>query len=91
MHKYSYSHSEGVLWTHSHLCFQSMPSLLIMKSCIWYFAIHKNHEIKRHLLHRGKAKTNPDNILKSRDITLSTKVQLVKAMVSPVFTYGCKS
>ena len=49
------------------------------------------HEIKRHLLLGRKALTNLDNILKSRDITLPTKVQLVKAMVFPVVMYGCES
>ena len=48
-------------------------------------------EIKRHLLLGRKALTNLDNILKSRDITLPTKVLLVKAMVFPVVTYGCES
>ena len=47
-----------------------------------------SHEIKRHLLLRRKAMTNLDSILKSRDITLPTKVHLVKAMVFPVVTYG---
>ena len=46
-----------------------------------------NHEIKRYLLLGRKAKTNIDSILKSRDITLSTKVCLVKAIVSPVVSY----
>ena len=50
-----------------------------------------SHEIKRHLLFERKAMTNLDNILKSRDITLPTKVHLVKAMVFPVVTYGCES
>ena len=50
-----------------------------------------SHEIKRHLLLGRKARTNLDSILKSRDITLSTKVCLVKAMVFPVVTYGCES
>ena len=50
-----------------------------------------SHEIKRHLLLGRKAMTNLDSILKSRDITLLTKVHLVKAMVSPVVIYGCKS
>ena len=50
-----------------------------------------NHEIKRNLLLGRKAMTNPDSILKSRDITLPTKVQLVKAMVFPIVTYGCES
>ena len=49
-----------------------------------------SHEIKRCLLLGRKAMTNPDNILKSRDITLSTKVHLVKAMVIPVVMYGCE-
>ena len=50
-----------------------------------------SHEIKRHLLLGRKAMTNPDSILKSRDITLPTKVRLVKAMVFPVVMYGCES
>ena len=49
------------------------------------------HEIKRHLLLGRKFMTNLDSILKSRDITLPTKVHLVKAMVFPVFIYGCDS
>ena len=50
-----------------------------------------SHEIKRHLLLGRKAKTNLDSILKSRDITLSTKVCLVKAMVFTVVMYRCES
>ena len=49
-----------------------------------------NHEIKKHLLLGRKPMTNLDSILKSRDITLSTKVHLVKAMVFPVVMYGCE-
>ena len=49
------------------------------------------HEIKRHLLLGRKVMTNLDTIFKSRDITLPTKVHLVKAMVFPVVTYGCES
>ena len=49
-----------------------------------------SHEIKRHLLLRRKVMTNLDNILKSRDITLPTKVHLVKAMVFPVVMYRCE-
>ena len=49
-----------------------------------------SHEIKRCLLLGRKAMTNLDSILKSRDITLLTKVHLVKAMVFPVVTYGCE-
>ena len=50
-----------------------------------------SHEIKRHLLLGRKVKTSKDSILKSRDLTLLTKVHLVKAMVYPVVTYGCES
>ena len=50
-----------------------------------------SHEIKRHLLLRRKVMTNLDSILKSRDITLSIKVHLVKAMVFPIVMYGCES
>ena len=50
-----------------------------------------SHEIKRCLLLGRKAKSNLDSILKSRDITLSTKVSLAKAMVFPVVMYGCES
>ena len=50
-----------------------------------------SHEIKRHLLLGRKAMTNLDSILKVRDIILSTKVHLVKAMVFPIVTYGCES
>ena len=49
-----------------------------------------SHKIKRHLLLGRKAITKLDSILKSRDITLPTKVRLVKAMVFPVVTYGCE-
>ena len=50
-----------------------------------------SHEIKRNLLLGRKAMSNLDSILKSRDITLPTKVHLVKAMVFPIVTYGCES
>ena len=49
------------------------------------------HEIKRHLLLGRKTMTNLDSVLKSRDITLLTKVHLVKAMVFPVVMYGCEN
>ena len=52
---------------------------------------NRSHEIRRCLLLGRKVMTDPDNILKSRDITLSTKVHLVKAMVFPGVMYGCKS
>ena len=50
-----------------------------------------SHEIKRHVLLGRKVMTNPDSILKSRDTTLPTKNNLVKAMVFPVVMYGCES
>ena len=50
-----------------------------------------NHEIKRRLLLGRKAMTNIDNILKSRDITLPTKICIAKAMVFPVVMYGCEN
>ena len=50
-----------------------------------------SHEIKRHLLLGRKVMTNLDSILKRRDITLTTKVRLVKAIVLPVVMYGCES
>ena len=49
------------------------------------------HEIKRHLLLGRKAMTNLDSVLKSRDITLLTKVHIVKAMAFPIVMYGCES
>ena len=50
-----------------------------------------SHEIKRHLLLGRKAMANLDSILKSRDITLPAKVQIIKAMFSPVLTHGCET
>ena len=50
-----------------------------------------NHEIKRHLLLGRKAMANLDSILKSKDIILSTKVLIVKAVIFPVVTYGCEN
>ena len=50
-----------------------------------------SHEIRRHLLLGRKAMTNPDSVLKNRDITLLTKVYIVKAVDFPVVMYGCKS
>ena len=52
---------------------------------------HSNREIISYLLHGRKAMTNLDSILESRDITLPTKVCLVKAMVFPIVRYGCES
>ena len=50
-----------------------------------------SHEIKRHILLGSKVMTNLDSIFKSKDITLPTKVHLVKAMVFPIVMYGCES
>ena len=50
-----------------------------------------SHEIKRHILLGRKVMTNLDSVLKSRDITLSIKIRLIKAMVFPVVMYGCES
>ena len=50
-----------------------------------------SHKVKRHLLLGGKAMTSLDSVLKSRDITLPTKVHIDKAMVFPVVMYGCES
>ena len=66
---------------------------LLMKTVTDYFLglqNHCSHEIKRHLLLGRKVMTNTDSILKSRDITLLTKVCLIKAMVFPVVMYGCE-
>ena len=52
---------------------------------------NSSHEIKRHLLLGRKAMTNLDSVLKRRDITLLTKVHIIKAMVSPVVMYGCEN
>ena len=70
----------------------------IRSSGRFYFLVSKvtvdsdcSDEIKRHLLLERKAMTKLDSVLKSRDITLSTKARLVKAMVFPVVMYGCES
>ena len=63
-------------------CFLGAPKITADGDC--------SHEIKSHLLLGRKTMTNPDSILKSRDITLSTKVHPVKAMVFPVVMYGCE-
>ena len=62
-------------------------TLYVENHCRWYCS----HEIKRRLLLEKKVMTNLNSILKSRDITLPTKVHLVKAMVFPVVMYGCES
>ena len=68
------------------------------KQCQDFFWVSKitadgdcGHEIKRHLLLRREVMSNLDSIFKSRDITLPTKVRLVKAVVFPVVMYGCES
>ena len=71
--------------------FQIISSVLLVNKKGCYWGNNSNsHEIKRHLLLGRKAMTNLDSILKSRDITLQTKVLLVKAMVVPVVMYGCE-
>ena len=73
----------GSQWKQCQILFFWAPKITADGDC--------SHEIKRHLLLGRKVMTNLDSILKSRDITLSTKVQLVKAMVFPVVMYGCES
>ena len=68
----------------------------IVQTCCYIVSKEENspecsHEIKRHLLLGRKVMTNLDSILKSRDITLPTKVHIVKAMALPVVMYGCES
>ena len=69
---------------------ETVPDFILLGSKITADA-DCSHEIKRHLLLGRKVMTNLDSIFKSRDITLSTKVRLVKAMVFPVVMYGCES
>ena len=66
--------------------------LIILHPCRYYITADGDcsHEIKRRLLLGRKSMTNLDSILKSRDITLPTKVRLVKAMFFPVVVYGCE-
>ena len=73
----------GKQWKQCQTLFLGAPKITADGDC--------SHEIKRRLLLGRKAMTNLDSILKSRDITLPTKVHLVKAMVFPVIMYGCKS
>ena len=69
---------------------ETVSDLIFLGSKITAY-VDCSHEIKRHLLLGRKVMTNPDSILKSRDMTLPTKVRLVKAMVFPVVMYGCES
>ena len=73
----------GKQWKQCQTLFWGAPKSLANDDC--------SHEIKRCLLLGRKVMTNLDSILKSRDITLPTKVHLVKAMVFPVVMYGCES
>ena len=73
----------GKQWKQCQTLFFGSPKSLQM--------VTASHEIKRHLLLGSKFMTNLDSIFKSRDITLPTKVRLVKAMVFPVVMYGCES
>ena len=75
-------------------CHHELDSVRRTKPCPQNNLLHNsfpNDEIKRHLLLGRKVMTNLDSTLKRRDITLPTKVHLVKAMVSPVVMYGCES
>ena len=69
---------------------ETVPDFIFLGSEITVDGDRK-HEIKRHLLLGRKGMTNLDSILKSRDITLSTKVRVVRAMVFPVVMYGCEN
>ena len=81
----SFPHAHSSLWPRwSYKYFIGYLRLILM-----YFT-WLNHEIKRRLLLGRKVMTNLDSILKSRDITLTTKVRLVKAIVFPVVMYGCE-
>ena len=73
----------GKQWKHCQILFWGAPKSLQM--------VTASHEIKRRLLLGRKIMTNLDSIFKSRDITLPTKVRLVKATVFPVVVYGCES
>ena len=73
----------GKQWKQCQTLFWGGPKITADGDC--------SHEIKRHLLIERKIMTNLDSIIKSRDITLPTKVRLVKAMVFPVVMYGCES
>jgi len=73
----------GKQWEQGQTLFSWAPKITEYGDC--------SHEIKRRLLLGRKAMTNLDRVLKSRDITLPTKVRLVKAMVFPVVMYRCKS
>ena len=73
----------GKQWKHCHTLFLGGSKITADGDC--------SHEIKRRLLLGRKVMTNLDSIFKSRDITLPTKVRLVKAMVFPVVMYGCES
>ena len=73
----------GKQWKQCQTLFWGAPKSLQIGDC--------SHEIKTHVLLRRKVMTNLYNILKSRDITLPTKVRLVNAMVFPVVMYGCES
>ena len=74
---------DGETWKQCQTLFFGAPKITADGDC--------SHEIKRHLLLGRKVITNLDSMLKIRDITLPTKVRLVKAMVFPVVMYGCES
>ena len=78
------------LWQIDEETVKTMTDVILGGSKITAYG-DRSHEIKRHLLLGRKVMTNLDNILKRRDITLPTKVLLVKAIVFPVVMYGCDS
>ena len=91
----SHSQSQGKVSDISSLCIDGETMETVSDFIFWGSKITADgdcsHEIKRHLLLGRKVMTNLDSIFKSRDITLPTKVHLVKAMVFPVVMYGCES
>ena len=82
--------NDGTRWGIDEETVETVPDFIFGGSKITA-DVDCNHEIKRHLLLGTKVMTKLDSILKSRDITLPTKVHLVKAMVFPVVMYGCES
>ena len=82
--------SPTTLWQIDGETIETVTDFILLGSKITADGIY-SHELKRCLLLRRKAMTNLDSILKGRDITLLTKVHLVKAIVFPVVTYGCES
>ena len=105
LYSFQFSNTVLILWNYFNTCFFGLKEITsleidreIVETVRLYFLGSKitadgdcSREIKRHLLLGRKVMTNLDSIFKSRDITLSTQVLLVKAMVFPVVMYGCES